>query len=159
MAPPARGRKPKHTCSTYTLSDSAAVSKKPKSTDRHPLLPEARIPGSRALPGLRNFGSTCYLNACLSVLPALRPLHPFLFRPQHSHVCTSRTASQCFLCALHHFGTAYMSGNWTLANRTLDSGVSFVAETTPTVSKKPNARRTRCADFDPRPHFYLRARR
>ena len=54
----------------------------------------------------------------------LRPLHPLLFRPQHSHVCTSLKPAQCFLCALHLFGTAYMSHKWTLANPTLDSVVT-----------------------------------
>ena len=110
--PPKRARKPAHTC-------GAGVAPQPANHKKFcgllPLNPIQRIQGTVVKPGLQNLGSTCYFNACLTTDAALQPLHAVLFRPPRQHNCIS--SNGCLLCALHTFGSVFLTSSSDLASR------------------------------------------
>ena len=109
--PPARGRKPKHTCNRISGDSGPQRSKKECNDFVRAIPPSLCVSGSPILPGLANLGNTCYLNACLSVLPVLDTLHGLVFRSATFHKCDLRR-SACFLCTLNNFHRAYISNEW-----------------------------------------------
>ena len=71
-----------------------------------------------------NPGSTCYLNACLTTAAALQPLHAVLFRPPRQHNCIS--SNGCLLCALHTFGSVFLTSSSDLASRIAETRAAVV---------------------------------